>query len=317
MEKILIIQTAFIGDAILASALVEAVHLRSPSAQIDILIRKGNESLYSEHPFIHQVLVWDKKRKWISWWQLLQQVKEEKYDELYVAQRFATMGLFALLSEAKVKVGYENNPFAFGFTKKIAHRWGQGVHEVYRLLDLIGEKNLILPKLYPSTKDWDVASQWNTSPYITLSPSSVWATKRAPDEIWYGIAGRSKGIKIYLLGGPSDLHQLEFMAKKMGEDTEVLAGKLTLLQSAALMQGASMNYVNDSGPLHLATAMNAPTTAIFCSTVPEFGFGPLSENSRIWQTHEKLSCRPCGMHGHNRCPKGHFACGQIAIPDRL
>ena len=69
-----------------------------------------------------------------------------------------------------------------------------------------------------------------------------------------------------------------------------------------------MNYVNDSAPMHIGSAMDAPVTAIYCSTVPEFGFGPLSTNSRILQTDENLSCRPCGLHGYTSCPKGHFDC---------
>jgi heptosyltransferase-2 len=88
----------------------------------------------------------------------------------------------------------------------------------------------------------------------------------------------------------------------------VLAEELSLLASAALMEGAAMNYVNDSAPLHIASAMNAPVTAIFCSTVPAFGFGPLRENGRVVETAEKLDCRPCGLHGHRACPKGHFRC---------
>jgi len=71
-----------------------------------------------------------------------------------------------------------------------------------------------------------------------------------------------------------------------------------------------MNYVNDSGPLHLASATNAPVTAFFCSTIPAFGFGPLSANSIIVETHEKLTCRPCGLHGKTACPEGHFLCAK-------
>lgn len=63
------------------------------------------------------------------------------------------------------------------------------------------------------------------------------------------------------------------------------------------MHDAQMNYVNDSAPMHLASAMNAPTAAIFCSTIPEFGFGPLSDDSRVIQIQKPLACRPCGLHG--------------------
>ena len=69
-----------------------------------------------------------------------------------------------------------------------------------------------------------------------------------------------------------------------------------------------MNYVNDSASLHLGSAMNAPTTAIFCSTVPEFGFGPLADQSRVVQTPEPLDCKPCTLHGRKACPLGHYRC---------
>jgi heptosyltransferase-2 len=79
------------------------------------------------------------------------------------------------------------------------------------------------------------------------------------------------------------------------------------------MKGAKMNYVNDSAPLHIASAMNAPVTAIFCSTVPEFGFGPLSDRSRVVEIQEDLYCRPCSVHGLNECPEQHFKCA-LRIP---
>jgi heptosyltransferase-2 len=96
------------------------------------------------------------------------------------------------------------------------------------------------------------------------------------------------------------------------QSIEVLAGKLSFLKDAALMSQAEMNYVLDSGPLHICSAMNAPVTAVFCSTSPKFGFGPLSDISIIVETKEKLSCRPCGAHGHKKCPEGHFRCAEIS-----
>jgi heptosyltransferase-2 len=50
-------------------------------------------------------------------------------------------------------------------------------------------------------------------------------------------------------------------------------------------------------------------TAIFCSTIPAFGYTPLSDRSFIVETKEHLSCRPCGIHGRKACPEGHFKCG--------
>ena len=119
---------------------------------------------------------------------------------------------------------------------------------------------------------------------------------------------------IFILCASLDAEVCDYIAAVSQRDKVVnLAGKIALPASAALMQGAVMNYVNDSAPLHLASAMNAPVTAVFCSTVPEFGFTPLSDNTTIWQTSESLDCRPCGLHGYEACPKGHFKCSNIQI----
>ena len=78
-----------------------------------------------------------------------------------------------------------------------------------------------------------------------------------------------------------------------------------------------MCYVNDSAPQHLASSVNANTTALFCSTVSSFGFGPLSENSVVIENDLNLTCRPCGLHGHKECPKKHFDCGHQIKTEKL
>ncbi|MBC7895212.1 MAG: glycosyltransferase family 9 protein, partial [Cytophagaceae bacterium] len=84
-------------------------------------------------------------------------------------------------------------------------------------------------------------------------------------------------------------------------------GKLSLLASAALIGRSRVLVTNDSAPLHLASAMNTPTVAIFGPTVTTFGFGPLAEASAVAQV-AGLSCRPCSSHGPMTCPLTHFRC---------
>jgi heptosyltransferase-2 len=76
------------------------------------------------------------------------------------------------------------------------------------------------------------------------------------------------------------------------------------------MKEAILNLVNDSAPMHIATAMNAPVAAIYCSTVPAFGYGPLSDDAQVIQIYHSLKCRPCGKHGLKACPKGHYDCAR-------
>ena len=96
-----------------------------------------------------------------------------------------------------------------------------------------------------------------------------------------------------------------------------LSGKLSFLESASLKKDARMNFTNDSAPMHIASAMNAPVTVIYCSTVPRFGFGPMSDDSRIVEINGELYCRPCGIHGYRSCPEKHFRCATQIDVDQL
>lgn len=315
--RFLIIQTAFIGDVILATALLEQLHEARPDAVLDILVRQGNESLLANHPFLTDVLVWQKKgTKYRDLWRLLRIVRERKYEAVLNLQRFGTMGLLTAFSGAKVTVGFTKNPFARFFTHQVEHRFEPGVHEVDRnagMLPVLGiaEPTRHRPKLYPSVADFEAVKGYQSQPYVCIAPMSVWFTKQYPTERWVElIQALPKTLTIYLLGAPADSAACEAIKTLSGRAEGVvnLAGKLSLLQSAALQRGAAMNYVNDSAPLHLCSAMNAPTTAVFCSTVPEFGFGPLADVSRVVQTPELLDCKPCNLHGRKACPLGHFKC---------
>lgn len=327
-HKLLVIQTAFTGDVVLATAIIEKLHTYYPGAQIDFLLRKGNEGLLQKHPFITNLLIWDKKnQKKQNLIRMALHVRKEHYTHVINIHRFATSGLITFLSGAKYKTGFDKNPFSFCYTKKVAHLISEpyseySVHEVQRNQMLIADltdNEAALPKLYPSDEDHEMVKQYQAGPYICIAPSSVWFTKQFPVEKWIELINvLPQHYRIYLLGAPSD-HALaeSIMTKTLHPHLQNLCGKLNFLQSAALMQGAVMNYANDSAPLHFASAMDAPVTAVFCSTVPAFGFGPLRANARVVEIKNRLYCRPCGLHGHKACPEGHFRCALEITNDQL
>lgn len=313
-QRILVIQTAFIGDVILATSLLEKIHKHLPKAKIDYLVRKGNESLIKGHPFINEVLIWEKQSsKYKSLYQILKKIRASKYDAVINTQRFGATGMLTAFSGASIRSGFSKNPFSIGFTHSANHEIGNGTHEVERnqkLIECFTDSIYSRPKLYPSTTDFSKTKEFTNLPFITLSPSSVWFTKQFPMKKWIELLDKlPKEFNVYLLGGPGDKEKnAEIVSQCSVNVPENLAGKLSLLQSAALMSKAKMNYVNDSGPLHLCSAMNAPVTAVFCSTIPEYGFTPLSDEMHIVETTQKLDCRPCGLHGLNSCPEDHFNC---------
>ena len=324
MKKILVIQTAFIGDVVLATALIENLHQQLPEVRIDILVRKGNESLFESHPFLNQVLVWDKKNnKYQNWLGLLFKIRSCQYDVVINAQRFGATGAWTALSGAKIKIGFDKNPFSFLFTNTVVHQFSEkGQHEIdrnHQLLSCLFETKVAMPKLYPTASDELAVINYQQTPYLCIAPASVWFTKQFSSAKWVDLINQIpfEG-PIYLIGGPGDKLLCDQILQKINRKSVVnLAGRLSFLASAALQKKAVLNYVNDSAPMHFASAVNASVVAVYCSTLPNFGFGPLSDHSFIVQTNEALSCRPCGIHGKKQCPLKHFDCAKTIKMDQL
>ncbi len=327
MKKFLVIQTAFLGDAVLATALLEKLHAFFPDATIDMVVRKGNEGLLDGHPFLNRLFIWDKRsNKTGNLFKLIGELRNTRYDHIINCQRFFSTGLMTVLAKGDEKIGYDKNPMAPFFTRVVKHDipWGRdadvnnGRHEVDRLNDLIEhltDTSRPRPRLYPKSQDRNVVD--GAGKYVCIAPTSVWFTKQWPEAKWIELIRLlPQDVRVFLLGAPGDAEACSRIAHQAGRG-DVLAGKLSLLGTAHVMQGALMNYVNDSAPLHIASAMNSPVTSVFCSTVPAFGFGPLGTNGRVVETTEKLYCRPCGLHGYTACPKGHFRCALGIDPQRV
>ncbi len=313
MKRILIIQTAFLGDVILATAMTETLHLHYPEAYIDMLVKKQNLAPLMKHPYLNNVLTLDKeKNKSVELFRLLKTIRSKRYDAVINIQRFFTSGFLTAFSGAKIRSGYSKNPFSFLFTHTYDHPL-ENTHETVRnhtLISFLKIDKPSLPKIYIPEDDEKFVGHLKQKPYICIAPASVWFTKQYPVEKWIEFLDTvPENICVYMLGAASDIKICnEISEKTIHSNSITLCGKLTLLQSASLMKDAIMNYVNDSAPLHITSAVNAPVTAIFCSTIPDFGFGPLSDDTLVVQTHEQLTCRPCGIHGHRTCPEKHFRC---------
>jgi len=314
-KRVLIIQTAFIGDVILSTCLIAFFKNVFPNVSIDFVLRKSNASILEDSPDIRKLIMWDKDSGKIrNLRKVIKEIRATKYDVVVNAHRFASSGLMALFSKADQKIGYDKNPLSVFYDVKITHDIGRGTHEVDRLMSLVKhiDDKRFLPQLHLPDSAVKATASYKSEPYIVLAPTSVWFTKQFPAERWVEfIDVTAFEGKIYLVGAPADREQSELIRKSATRVNVInLCGELKLLESASLMRDAVMNYTNDSGPMHLCTALDAPVKAIYCSTVPDFGFGPLSSDSEIIETSEVLACRPCGLHGHKACPEGHFKCAK-------
>lgn len=323
-SSVLIIQTASIGDVILATPLIESLKRHAPDTAVDFLLKRENQSLFAGHPLLRKLITWDKgSSKYRNLLAIIRTVRKNKYDLVINLHRFAASGLVTVMSGAGMTVGFDKNPFSIFYKRKARHTIRAGnFHEIDRNLSLLASAGLPVhryARLYPSGHDMESVAALKSVPYLCLAPASLWFTKQYPLEKWVEMLKKlPEEFPVFLLGSANDHELCKDIAAQSGHPgVQNLAGKLSLLQTAALMKDAKMNFVNDSAPLHLASAVNAPVTAIFCSTVAGFGFGPLSEDAVVVETRKELACRPCGLHGRRQCPEKHFDCAMTINTSEL
>jgi lipopolysaccharide heptosyltransferase II len=316
-KTILIIQTAFIGDTILASHFARAVKEQYPGSKIHFFLRKGNESVIQGLPTIEKTWIWDKKGgKTRNLLKLISELRKIDFDMVFNLHRHFNSGLVASLMKSPFKAGFRQNPMSFFYTRKINHQIPdpRGWHEVQRNLELIPDCKIVdnskiyKPELPLQDKNFKKVEAYISEKFFVIAPASVWFTKAWSEEKYKELTQELVKLgRVYFIGAPGDKDLCDRIRMNHPQ-TVNLCGDLNLLDSAALMKTATRVFVNDSAPLHLASCVNAKTTAIFCSTVPQFGYTPLADDSVVIDVGNSLSCRPCGLHGHRSCPLGHFKC---------
>ena len=295
---------------------------------VDVLATPAAAALLANHPRVRETIVYDKRKSDSGDRKNKQQttrLRGARYDAAYHAQGSVRSGALTTTARIRDRVGFATSAGRMFYTTRIPPI--DNLHHAARLLSLGTRDPLrsvsredLRPTLYPglierAAVDELLGHRRDTRPLIGVAPGSVWATKRWP---FYPELARllSSHAQIVIVGGAPDAQLAREIAASTNGDVIDATGRLSLLASAELIGRASLLVTNDSSPLHLASAMNTPTLAIFGPTVPEFGFGPLAAVSEVAGV-VGLDCRPCDRHGPQRCPLGHWRCMRDQTADEI
>lgn len=325
--KILLIQTAFPGDAVLTLPLIQEAQKKYPSSKIDVLCIPSTSILFQASPYVNSVIEFDKKEKhkgFVSLFKLIFKIRSQHYDYIFSPHRSARSSVISYFSSAKKTISFDKSALSFLYDKRVQYR--KDWHEVQRNLALLdsefAEDNWkILPEVNikpEQKKDVDnLLSQVDYSKLIAIAPGSVWETKKYPIEHYKDLAHKlvEKEYTIVILGGKEDFD----LGEKLREgNSRILnfCGKLDFIQSIYLLTITDLLISNDSAPTHLGMCADIPVLTIYCSTVPQFGFYPYN-NKSDYISLDDLYCKPCGIHGFQKCPEKHFDCGLKQEPDNV
>lgn len=326
MKKILVIQTAFIGDAILTLPLIQFLKTKYDNCQITVLAIPSTSLIFESSDYISNVITYDKKGKeksLIAYFNLIKKIRKNNFDEIYSPHRSIRSTLISFFSGAKVTVGFDIADFSFLYKKKI--KYEKEHHEVKRnlaLADFNFQENdwKILPSINYDKIDKSKVEQIITTDkkIIAIAPGSVWQTKIYPKEYFIEIAKNliSKNYFIALIGGSEDFSLCEDIKSKIKENIISLAGKLSLIESIYFLTKCEALICNDSSPTHMAMIADISVLTIYCSTIPNFGFYPYNQKGKFI-SYDNLECKPCGIHGHKTCPIKTFDCGYKLLPEKV
>ena len=186
-NRILIIQTAFIEDVVLAMLLIRQMCSFSPKVAIGFLVRKANECLLAKDARIQNILILDKKEKIKNLFKRIREVRKVYLDVIIDVQRVCSMSLLTLLAHAKVKIRFDKNSSSWSFDPTIAHSLADQVHEVDSNLKLLTSlttvANLKLESQV-SKATFDSNEKHKETPYLTAAAASEWKNKQLPAHKW-------------------------------------------------------------------------------------------------------------------------------------
>lgn len=329
---ILIIQTAFAGDLILTTPLIEDAARMYPDAAIDVLCIPSTAVLLSGHPAVRRCIVYDKRNRDPKLPVLMRALARARYTLCLCPHRSFRSAVLARATRAPRRIAFDRSAAPWLFTETVPYVASR--HEVDRNRSLLtGGRapvpELRPPRLFPAAQDRDTVTALcqRHAPggaYICVAPGSVWATKRWTEEGFARLVRHFASTRtVFLVGGAEDRELCTRIATRAGAEEPALmspdeapvhsprivnvAGELGFLAAAALIEGADVLVSNDSAPVHLASATGTPVVEIYGATVPAYGFSPYGVAHRIVQR-EDLDCRPCAIHGGAECPIHTFAC---------
>ncbi len=317
-QKILIVKTSSLGDVIHAFPAVQKIREMLPDAEIDWMVKPQFIPLVSLHPAVNKVIPYQSKGLsnpflfFPTFCVIARNLRQKEYDIVIDFQGLLRTGVFVGLSRAKRKVGFSNPREALArlFYNEKHFVENKKIHAVMRNLRLAAEtlscdETLVWP---PLKKDQEL--QANIEKFLPkdpmiktvgIVPGARWESKVWPISFFASVmdqlAQKDSKIRFVIIGAPED--------QAIGEALQInypnlnivnAAGKTNSAELIELIRACDAVLSSDTGPLHIAVALNIHTFSLFGPNDPSYS-GPLGENHHIYSA--KISCAPCMK---RRCP---------------
>ena len=326
-RRILLIQTAFLGDMVFTTPLIRTARERFPRAELAVLATPAAAQVLHHNPRVDRVLVDDKRGKdrgWAGYRRVRGRVRAFAPDLVLSPHKSLRSGLLARAAGARERIGFRTGLARFCYTRTVPFDPAEPLF-VERHLALARALGWPVPstatEVFPAAADRErVAARLSEEGIAAearlcgVSFGSVWATKQWPGEYYAALGDRlatTLGWRVLLLGSEAERAASEAIAARMTTAPVNWTGRLDIPGLIALCERLHLHLGGDSGGAHIARAAGTPAVTLFGPTREDI-FAPTPRDLVLFRT---PPCRPCGPHGHRRCPTGTHECMGELTPD--
>ena len=320
MLRILCVRFSSIGDVLLTTPLVRALHRRHPDAELYFVTKQAMAPLVVENPHLTQVIELGAKERIADLARRLRVLRPTHALDLHGSLRSTALRWLVPCQWS----GYSKRKFArttliatkvnvYGKPVPVPERYFEAARDLDVQPDGGPPEFFLAPAARAHMAHWLAEVGLDPKPFAVIAPGAAHATKRWPIPHWQALTDRLRqlGYGVVAVGGPQDRELVEALGARVIN----VAGEFTLQETGACLARAAVLVSGDTGVMHMASGVGAPVVALFGPTVEPFGFFPYTKRAAVLE--RDLSCRPCSAMGTERCPLGHHRCLQDILPDQV
>jgi len=299
-SNILVRATNWVGDAVMCVPALQALRERFPSARITILAKPWVAGLYAREPFADEVIPYTQ-----GYWTTARALRERRFDAAILLQNAFEAALIVWLARIPVRIGYNLDARRLLLTRAVPVPAPGDIprHQRFYYLELLRRAGLIdrMPdsdEIRLTRPDVAVRPVVGVSPGAAYGGAKRWLPERFAEAASRVAAAHNAGIALF--GSASERSVCDQIAVLLPDrDVVNYAGRTTLAEFIDLAAACEVFLTNDSGVMHIASALGVPTVAIFGATDHE-ATGPTGALARI--VREPVECSPCLL---RECPIDH------------
>ncbi|MCF7794551.1 MAG: glycosyltransferase family 9 protein [Candidatus Cloacimonetes bacterium] len=316
-NRILIIRLSSLGDVVLTQPVTAVLKKRFPKAEIHFITKKAYLPVVECFNCVDKVYIWEEYKSYSK----LRKLAKQKFDLVIdLHNKFNTFLIKKVVHGKKTITYNKQHRLRRKIIKQKTDKVIKSTVDLYfSALRKIGIESVFdNPILYPNEKLSNDFTGKIKSEKIKLAifPGALHKTKQYPVDLLLEVINKlNDKYQIFLSGSKSEKDLAKKIVNKVNKSVYDLTGELTISEMLTFLSIMDVIISNDSGPMHIAAALNKNQIAIFGATHPKLGFAPLNNKAIVLKA--DLHCQPCSLHGGSICPKLHFNCMKMIEPEQI